>query len=81
VSDGHIIKDDGELLSSLGEDGSDLMAHFVSLNQELFGIILGHNRLEGLLANRRNDSLVVVSSNLVEDPGDVVLNWSVKKSQ
>jgi hypothetical protein len=62
VSDGNIIKDDIELLSSLTQLLSYFKGDLFSLGKKLICVVLSHYLLEHLVSDRRDDSLIVVST-------------------
>ena len=73
VSDGNIIEDDVEFKGAFGKDFSDLLRNFLSLRDELLGVVLGDDRLEHFVGDGGQNSLVVVVSDVVEDLGQLVL--------
>mmetsp|Transcript_7894 Transcript_7894/g.13130 ORF Transcript_7894/g.13130 Transcript_7894/m.13130 type:complete len:211 (-) Transcript_7894:301-933(-) len=72
VRNGHIVQGQVEVLSALDHFLLDLCRHFGTLAKELFGVVLGNDGLEHLIADGREDTLVEVGSELPVQAGELL---------
>lgn len=81
VGDSYIIENDVKLLSSILELWFDFGRYLFSLCNQLRGIILGNSSFHDFIQNGRNDSWIVLHTQIVEDDWKLGLDWSVQNSQ
>ena len=67
VSNGDVIQDDSKLFGSDHQFCSYLVGHLFSFRNQLLCIVLSNNGLEYFIADGRNDTFVVISSDIVQD--------------
>ena len=60
MSQSDVLQDDAEIRRALTERGGHLVAHLRAHGEQLLSLVLGHSRLENLVADGRQDALVVV---------------------
>jgi len=65
VRDGHILESDVELGGAAGELASDALGDGLSLGDELGGVKLRDDGLEDFVADGRQDSLIVVDTEVL----------------
>ena len=63
----HVVQVDVKLLGACGERLADLPRDKLTLGDELLRVVLCDNRLQHLVANRRQHALVVVKAETAED--------------
>ena len=71
LRDGDIVKNDVEILGSVGQQLADHHGHLLTLGDELGGVELGHHRLEDLVADRWQHFLVKVHAQFAVHSGNV----------
>mmetsp|Transcript_20392 Transcript_20392/g.36628 ORF Transcript_20392/g.36628 Transcript_20392/m.36628 type:complete len:300 (+) Transcript_20392:422-1321(+) len=64
VGDGDIIQRQMEMRPALNQFGLDPVRNLSTLTQKLLRIVLRHNRLENLISNRRQNTLIKISPEL-----------------
>ena len=72
VRNGHIVQGQVEVLPALDHFFLDLRRDFGTLTQELLGVVLGNDRLEHLVADGGEDTLVEVGSELPVQAGELL---------
>jgi hypothetical protein len=60
VGDGYVLEGDVELLGSLEQIRPDAVGYSLTLGNKLRGVELGDDGLEDFVADRREDTLIVV---------------------
>lgn len=81
MRDGHIIEDHVEVAGPLGQDLPDLEGDLLSLSQELVSIVLGDDRLQDLIPDGWDHTVVVIETNIVQDLSQLVLSRAVQDTQ
>ena len=66
MRDGDVFEGDVELLSTLEEVSPDAIGHSLSLSNQLGGVELCYDRLENFVADRGEDSFVIIWSQILD---------------
>lgn len=67
MSDGHVVKDKVELSCASLKLVADVEGDFLSLLDEVLGLVVGYHILEHLIGDTRNDLVVVVETDLIQN--------------
>lgn len=81
ISDRNIIENNVEFKGAFAENITDLGGHLLSLGDKLLSVVLGDDRLEHLVGDGGQDTLVVIRTDVVVDLGQFCLVWAEKDSK
>lgn len=81
MGDGNIVENDKEFLGSFRQIVSDFLRNLLSLSQKLLSVVLSNHTFQYFLSNRRNNSLIIIHTDFINDFRNLLFNWSKQNSE